>query len=334
MSSLAQSVAPVRPGAAEFRPIFVVGCQRSGTTALAVMLDRHPDISMLSETHFFCRFVDLDRKRGGAMSHEAMLARARDDFFINQTQPDYDVFRETFLRYPPTYPHLFKALLQAHSLKHGKPRPAEKSCDHLFQTREILALYPGARVICIVRDGRDVVRSINKLGWDKGHGPVGACRQWNAFVREGRRLARELSPDVFTTVRFEDLMIQPETELRRLCEFLGVEFLANQIEGGADTAAVPQAELEWKGKAREAPDPSRVAAWRKCGDPTLIAEMNYYMGDGLRMHAYPDAEVRGVSLSRRLGWGIRYFPYRRGIYPLASASLRAVRSITGKEQSE
>jgi sulfotransferase family protein len=310
---------------AEFRPFFIVGCQRSGTTALAVMFDRHSGIAIPSETDFFNLFEPQDRAKRLPMTHESLLTRACEDFFIHQAGFRYEGVIDQFRKYEPTYANLFRALLESHSGKQGKRRSGEKTCDHLSLVRRILRIYPESQVICIVRDGRDVVRSIS-AAWGHTAWPV-LCRQWNDSCRLTRYWQRTLPADRFSVVNYSDLMCFPEREMRRLCEFINEEFEPSQIEGGGGSATVPAAELAWKAKAREGPDPSRVGAWRKCEDRRLIAKLNYYMGRTLREWGYPDTEVTGISLGTRLRWWIQYIPCWRGVFPVALRVKQIIRAL-------
>lgn len=321
-------------GKESFRPVFVVGCQRSGTTALAVMLDRHSRIAMLPETQFFWSYAERDRKCGGAMTHGAIVERALADKFIRETHLTADEVLPVFRRYSPTHENLFRALMEAYAAHHGKARPAEKSCNHLFAVDRLLALYPEAKIICIIRDGRDVVRSIRNVPWGRSL-PWGAlCRKWKWFAGEWKRVERSTSADRFTIVRYEDLMAQPEAELRRLCDFIGETFEPTQLERGTGTDVVPTYELGWKGKAMERPDVNRAAAWKRNESPEQVALWNHYMGRTLRACGYPDTEVTGVSLFKRLWWSIQYIPFLPGVFPLAVAVNRLLRRLRGGSSVE
>lgn len=313
----------------DFRPFFIVGCQRSGTTALAVMFDRHSAIAIPSETQFFVSFVPGDERKRLALAHEQLLTRACDDFYIRQAGLRYEDTFARFEKYPPTYSNLFRALLESHAAKFGKRRAGEKTCDHLLVTDRILRSFPESRVICIIRDGRDVVRSIS-AAWGLRRWTF-LCRQWNAFARLARDLQRRLPADRFTMVRYTDLMRHPDREMRRLCEFIGEDFEPAQIETGGGAATVPADEVAWKGKAKEGPDPSRVEAWRRCEDRVLVAKLNFYMGPMLREWGYPDTEVVGIPWTKRLLWWVQYIPCWRGLFPIplrANRLLRGLRNLT------
>jgi hypothetical protein len=305
------------PSAETLNPIFICGCQRSGTTVLAVMLDRHSRIAVPRETQFFCGFERQDRRQVLPMTHGALVGRAMENYFISRVGVAGDELLDRFQAAAPTYPNLLRALLIAYCRVRGKQRPGEKSCNHLFYADEILRTYPDAKMICILRDGRDTVRSLLNVVWGRGKPVAAHCHTWNSFARQLIRCQRRCPPQRFAVVRYEDLMIQPERELRRLCEFLGETFEPSQLDESLDAGPVQEVERQWKAKARNAPDPGRVAAWRTCEDRELIARMNLYMGPLLRRLNYPDSTVTGASPWKRLGWHIAMVPYWRPIFPIA-----------------
>jgi len=324
----------------DFRPIFICGCQRSGTTALAVMFDRHPRIAIPRETQFFNKFAREDEARtarGAPAAHEDILARAMRNYFISRVGVTYEQVLEVYRLAEPTYPNLLRAILEAYCGVRGKPRPGEKTCDSLLHARSILKAYPTGRMICIVRDGRDVVRSLLKarVVWGKPPSFPALCLKWNHYARQAIRVAKELPADRFTMVRFEDLMTNPRGELQRLCTFVGEEFDPAQIQGTSEAGPVQACEAEWKSHAKDAPDASRVAAWRRCRDPQLIARLSYHLGPTLRALGYPDADSPRVGLMRRLRWSLGLVPYRPGVYPVALYAKRALngaRSLVSRKR--
>jgi hypothetical protein len=317
-------------------PIFIVGCQRSGTTALAVMLDRHSRIAVPAETHFLYQFMFHDAHRYGVGTHSEMVDRAMANRAIRAVGVTAEEVMEQFRTNDNSYPCLMKSILEAYRLQQGKLRVAEKSCNHLFYTEDILKFFPGARIICIIRDGRDVVLSLKNVPWAT-HLPCQVlCHKWVNYIDEAMRCKRVLPAESFTTVKYEDLMIYPDRELKRLCEFIGEEFEPEQLEETVQAGPVQEREFAWKSKARMRPDPSRAEAWRRCDDPRLISKLNYYMGDALRHVGYADTKVEGVGGLRRTMWRISDLPFRPGIYNLTLKVNRARRRLlsffTGKRE--
>jgi hypothetical protein len=85
-------------------------------------------------------------------------------------------------------------------------------------------LFPDAKYIHVVRDGRDVAISFTRTPW--WHDDIGLnLERWHTEVARILDLSsRILYPDQVLHVRYEDCVSQPEHELRRICAFLGVDF--------------------------------------------------------------------------------------------------------------
>jgi hypothetical protein len=85
--------------------------------------------------------------------------------------------------------------------------------------------FPDARIIHIIRDGRDVALSLDKRGWsrplpwDRDKGLLAAGLYWEWIVRKGRKLSSALQP-YYLEVRYEDLVDKPAETLPRLAVFL------------------------------------------------------------------------------------------------------------------
>lgn len=105
----------------------------------------------------------------------------------------------------------------------GKRHFAEKTPKHVVNLALLRAHVTGARIILMVRDGRDVAASFVKRN---GLARVGADR-WlldNASV-----IAEQNSSDVLI-VRYEDLVKRPRSELKRICRFAGVAFHRSMLK--------------------------------------------------------------------------------------------------------
>jgi hypothetical protein len=93
---------------------------------------------------------------------------------------------------------------------------------HLLRIRKD---FPEARIVHIIRDGRDVALSLDQLGWsrplpwDRDRGLMAAGLYWEWIVRKGRRFGSMLQPD-YLEVRYEDLVSEPAPTLQRLSVFL------------------------------------------------------------------------------------------------------------------
>jgi hypothetical protein len=169
-------------------PLFVVGPSRGGTAMMRSMLNNHPEVSLAGETHYF----DDLRVRLAAVA-EAPLGpeeeRQCSDYFRALSHRPYGHAGD------PAQGRLSAEALRAEATRRGKGADAwfeafcrldgggarrywgEKTPRHVFRIPEILARYPDARVICMVRDPRAIVASYrdwkNQGGFDlekdRGH---------------------------------------------------------------------------------------------------------------------------------------------------------------------
>ncbi len=303
---------------------FVVGATRSGTTLLRLMLDAHPGISIPSETHFIPELISAREKHGASSAQMLDLLtshRRWGDFTI-----EADELAARWARLDPlTGPAAVRAFYELYADKQGNhgARWGDKTPGYIKSMREIQVYLPEARFIHLIRDGRDVALSILKQHW----GPQtieAAAEKWRSRVLRGR--AQQPYLGFYLEVKFEDLVLHTERELRRICEFIDLEFDPAML-GYHETAeqrlqekarALPRAHGEPQSaekrlmshaKTFEPPNPELIGTWRKRMSPSDRAAYEALAGDLLADLGYeldsPDAgEVyrprRGPRLPRPL----------------------------------
>lgn len=96
----------------------------------------------------------------------------------------------------------------------------DKSPDYVRHIDLLAEVFPSARFVHIVRDARDRCLSIRRRN---GASVTRAAQRWVDGVTRARRDGQRV-PERYLEVRFEDLLADPERELRRCCDFLGLEF--------------------------------------------------------------------------------------------------------------
>ena len=300
----------------DFSPIFIVGFPRSGTTLLATLLSRHSRVAVPPETLFLERVVD------DATDPATMLARLARSRRCRDLGLDADLIAATFSACRPHYSWLFRVLLETYAARAGKPLVAEKSPLHLLHVPTLARWYPRARFLLSVRDGRDCVLSALKMPWAH-NSAVRHAAEWRRQMGWARYLL-DSHRDVIHIVRYESLVAEPEQELRRAMAFVGLDFEDDQIRPTASSSAVPGWEEAWKGKAYDAPDPGRIAAWRREASPRDLRVMESAMGDELAAWGYEAANRRIDPIAALAGHAFSSDLFSR--FRHAVRRLRALRS--------
>jgi Sulfotransferase family len=130
---------------------------------------------------------------------------------------------------------------------------------HLHALPRLLAHFPDARVIHLVRDGRAVAASIMSLDWGPSN-IIAAAHSWTAAVGLGFAAASLVPHERFAMVEYETLLRLPEAEMRRIATWLGLPFEPVMISGTG--LRLPSYTRRQHGLIGAGLDPSRIDAWR------------------------------------------------------------------------
>jgi hypothetical protein len=311
-------------------PFFIVGTPRSGTTLLAVLLDRHSNVAIGPESQFFTEFIPRKWAHRTPETYEELVDSALEFKRIADFGLDRDRLLQHFKKYELSFANLLRAIIEVYAIQRSKLHPGEKSPLHLSYVSEILHQFPGSKVIWVLRDGRDVVRSLLEVPWATPGNPRRFrlfCMRWNDAVEQMIQYERTLPPDRFMIVKFEDLLRQPKSELEKVCAFIGEEFEPTQLEPVLTSSAVPDWEKKWKKKASEMPDSGRIEAWRKSSDQKQIWIMNSMMGKMLGRMGYSDTKLDGCPPAMRVKLFIQKLPYLKRARNISIWSLNLIKKL-------
>lgn len=232
----------------EFQKVFVVGCPRSGTTWVQLLLAEHDEVVTAPETHIFSFYLNRLRqhwerehkRRGVSDQGKAGLSR-----LLSQVQFD-DLCRSVALT----------VLNQISAKDPGAATVVEKSPQHATHVRWISSLFPDAHVVHVVRDPRDAVSSIlsASVSWGKDWAPrhpIEAARMWKSHVaqaRQGRDAATR-----YSEVRYEDLKRDPVGQVDRLYRRLGLEASRSECRMAVESCRLER--LQQDGQKSDRPVP-------------------------------------------------------------------------------
>ncbi|MFF4242275.1 sulfotransferase family protein [Actinomadura geliboluensis] len=281
---------PSGPASRHDRPIFVLGCARSGTTLLRLMLHSHPRIAIPGETKFVlpaytgrCDFGDLaESKNRRALAEWIMGDRSTK---VHALGLDADAVIEEIVAGPPTLGSALGTVFRAYARLHGKPRWGDKRPSYARYASTLLRMFPDAQFVHLVRDGRDCVASLLEMPWYDGD-VHHAISLWRETIDQGRRLAHRLGPDTYYELQYERLVADPADELARLCGFLGEDFdpVMTHPEGLA-RRTVPSRK-RWHGRTHDAVNTGRIGSWAERLDPWEISLAEAAFGERLAEYGY------------------------------------------------
>lgn len=117
------------------------------------------------------------------------------------------------------------------TLKSNKNRWADKSPINMFSTTTILELFPTAKFIEIYRDPRGVYYSWTRCPFKffRLSNPITCMERWRRTSDVGEKLQRELQENYYR-VRYEDLLLDPVREIKKICDFIEEEFDPNMLQ--------------------------------------------------------------------------------------------------------
>jgi len=193
--------------------VFVIGAPRSGTSALAWAIAQHPDMWTGPEMDFpyyFCR------NRDGQQTWE--VAAGREDGWLAK----HEVNREEFMA------AIGLGLDRLILSRSGGLRWIDSTPANTLVASELAQCFPNAKFIHIIRDGRAVVNSLIRSGFDIAAAKnfKTACRTWTEFVQAGRKATRSM-PDRVMEIRQEAMRDEPDRVMDAVQRFLNLEVVAD-----------------------------------------------------------------------------------------------------------
>lgn len=274
------------PSRLQDRVVFAFGVPRSGTYWLQRILTAHPEVAAVpNETHLFSKAVApfLSEFHHGASASPSITTIYAD--------------RETMIRH---LRELCDDVLGVH-LTDGAKLLCERSPWHVRHVGLMAELYPDARFVHIVRDPRDVARSMVSHEW----GPdtlAEAAGQW----RESILMARKAAAPHYLELRYEEVLSDFPAATRQVYEWLGLDasdeiIAASGLEAEVHVNVDPARTQVGLGKWRAHLSPEQVRSIEQiAGD--LMAELGYEASGGKgATGGVEDGAARGSRIRRGLG---------------------------------
>lgn len=267
----------------DLKVFFIVGNSRSGTTMMLRILDNHPEIYGLNELHFFEQLwsgTDIDRvvsideaidlaarliyiQRKGYMGFsDAVTYRKEATALVSKMEQQNLLLHD-----------VYAYMMQDETIQNEKKYPVEKTPQNVFYIKEILMLFPNARVINMVRDPRGVMLS-QKRKWMRrkmgatfitrkevvrlriNYHPITISKLWNSSITAAKM---SLHDERVKTIHFEHMLDAPEETAKEICNHFGIQFLPEMLD-------IPQASSSNEPDSKEKGiNKNRAGNWKKGG---------------------------------------------------------------------
>ena len=192
-----------------------------------------------------------------------------------------------------TYSSFVSRIFDVFGKAQGKPLVGDKTPAYVRRIKTLHVLWPKARFVHLIRDGRDVYLSMANRPMEQlkegvfdswvDHPVATAALWWELNVRCGREAGKTLGADLYCEIRYESLTANPREECAKVCSFLGVQYDDSMLrfyEGRIGTKGEP-------GKPDWQPITSGVRDWRSQMPSADIEQFEAAAGEFLEELAYP-----------------------------------------------
>jgi len=257
---------PATAGTTGQKPIFIVGPMGSGTTLLRLIVDSHDNIAIAQETsimraYLAHRWIPFHRHGG--------------DWYPRLGWSD-DELDERMREF-------YAGMFERFAAEHGKKRWGDKTPWHAWHIREISRVFPDAVILATVRHPGAVAASVSKrfrLGWG------GAVSHWINTTTELVQRGQEMG-DRFLLVRYEDLVLDPETTLREVFSWLDEPWSDRLLEHHlVHSERGTPSKVEGASRSDDPIDPSRISSWTEKVSDEDTAVMRKRVGGLAAFYGY------------------------------------------------
>ncbi|MEZ5001469.1 MAG: sulfotransferase [Chitinophagales bacterium] len=274
-------------------PIFIGGVQRAGTTLLVKMLSKNTAVSFLpQETHLFPLLWNTSGHLKGFRSPEELSDYLAENLpAVNYGWVNAKDFlakicdtikKQQFL--PATTEDLLAFILKLWELEQPSDViVGEKTPAHVYYARKKLKEFPKCKMVLMCRDPRaaalsELIKLQNNTRIERDFSVFTFIVRWATAVAVSKQLAKR---DQVIFIRYEDLIIEPETTLKKVTDFLGIAYHKEMLDVGVTNSSFQ--DTKQKGISFNEANLSR---WETELPSDLIALINYHLKEEMNNLGY------------------------------------------------
>ncbi|MFT4524115.1 MAG: protein-tyrosine sulfotransferase [Bacteroidia bacterium] len=253
-------------------PLMIIGSGRNGSTMLGSMLNMHPDILLTPEQFAivysihrfkllnFLEWEDIVKIVVGEFARQD--ATLWDTNFANVYDKLYSL--ETDQRsLASILDHIYK--------EYGRSRGKEfkiwgdKTPKNTINLKLIQPIFPTAKYLFLIRDGRDVISSYDKAYAKNGKAPfhpVAGIENWNLSIENYQWIKEQVPEENLQVVRYEDLVTQPELTLSKVTQFIGLDFHESMLQFQGEVNRMGVSRMSHHENVAKEVNDSSVGKWK------------------------------------------------------------------------
>ncbi len=260
---------------------FILGNPRSGTTLFRLMLNSHPQIIVPPECGFIqwwhAQYAGWNKNNLNTEDVSRFIHDLKHSKKIETWKLNYSLLQDNIFKHrPANYAQLCSVVYLTYAQLHHKNIKlwGDKNNYYIQHINEIYEIFPRAKYILIVRDGRDVACSYKNLTKIKTTSiykprlPVEIKKIATEWTNNNAQILQffENYNQQFLRVRYEDIVLNPEIELKKVCAFLNISYHHDMLmyyKNNLENEEEPQEFLAWKQKTIQKPDPGNIGKYKQ-----------------------------------------------------------------------
>jgi hypothetical protein len=285
--------------------VFILGNPRSGTSLFRLMLNSHSMINATPECGFlhwwYEKYADWDSSCVTSNRLDEYISDLESSKRIEDWKMDYAQLKEKIVQEnPDNYAKLGEIVYVFYGEQKGKKAKviADKNNYYINHFNDLNEIWPDAKYILVVRDGRDVACSylnIETLVTNSPYKPKLStdiktiAKEWLTNNQNVLSFSESLNNNQFMVIRYEDFVKDSELYLTKVCNFLGLNFESNMLNyyiKNAKEQDEPLSSLDWKKKTLEKPDKDNIGKYKMELEKQSIEEFNTTATDLLQKFNY------------------------------------------------
>jgi hypothetical protein len=251
------------------KSIFIVGVSRSGTSLMRRILNRSDKIAIARENHFLGHLIASEGMRQkinrfGDLSEDENVRRFVESMYSGEMERDSkhrglsaqwhwiietiakEEFSQRILETDRSDRALFTIMMESYADHRGRPIMGEKTPAHIRYVSTLMEWFPDSIVIHMLRDPRAIfVSELRRRQLEATTTPYRQLRRFPALLKLFILLQvtwawfesvwrchayKKVYAGRYHVQRFEDLVADPERQIRQLCDRIGIEFQERMLE--------------------------------------------------------------------------------------------------------